>query len=117
MRRLLDPAAAERKRESTRKWASKNVAAITAKSRLRREAKRRRAPPWLTREQRAEMRAMYQRARDYTELSGTPYHVDHVIPLQGETVSGLHVPWNLRVVPGIDNVLKSNRWSAESCPQ
>lgn len=65
-------------------------------------------PPWLTRAQRDEIRAIYRRARDYTELAGEPYHVDHEIPLRGRTVCGLHVPWNLRVVRGVDNLRKSN---------
>jgi hypothetical protein len=40
------------------------------------------------------------------------YHVDHVVPLAGKNISGLHVHTNLEIVPAAQNLRKGNRWSA-----
>jgi hypothetical protein len=54
--------------------------------------------------------AKYQLAAMLSKASGIEHHVDHIIPLQGKNVSGLHVFSNLRVIPGSDNVKKSNKF-------
>ena len=52
--------------------------------------------------------AIYQEARRMTRETGIPHEVDHVIPLHGRTISGLHVHYNLRVVTAQVNRCKSN---------
>lgn len=44
------------------------------------------------------------------QATGAEYEVDHVIPLQGVLVSGLHVETNLRVIPKHDNRVKANKF-------
>lgn len=52
-------------------------------------------PPWLTPEQRQQIRDVYAAAAALTEATGELHVVDHIVPKMGKTVCGLHVPWNL----------------------
>jgi hypothetical protein len=53
----------------------------------------------------------YKLAALLTKLTGQKWEVDHIIPLQGTNVSGLHVPSNLRAIRAFDNRSKYNRFS------
>lgn len=67
-------------------------------------------PSWLTIKQKYEIGEFYYAAMKLEEETGTKYHVDHIIPLQGKNVCGLHVPWNLQVIPAKENLSKGNRF-------
>lgn len=57
------------------------------------------------------IKAYYEVCAFFNEVNGyTKYHVDHVIPLQGTAVSGLHVQNNLQVIPWLDNIRKKNKF-------
>lgn len=53
----------------------------------------------------------YRLAECRKEITGFDWHVDHVIPLKGELVSGLHVPNNIQVIPAVMNVRKHNSFA------
>jgi 5-methylcytosine-specific restriction endonuclease McrA len=66
-------------------------------------------PAWLTACECELMRDAYLYARAWSKATGVPHEVDHIIPLRGKNVCGLHVPWNLRLIPQAENRRKSNR--------
>jgi hypothetical protein len=71
----------------------------------RKATKLRACPTWVDRDQ---LRGIYVAAQ-ILRAQGHDVHVDHIIPLRGETVSGLHVPWNLQILPARENLRKGNR--------
>jgi hypothetical protein len=76
---------------------------------LRRRRFRDATPKWLSPEQRMEIRFKYRLAIEMSRATGIRYAVDHEVPIQGEDVCGLHVPWNLRVITQEENLKKSNK--------
>lgn len=66
-------------------------------------------PIWLNKHQLQEIENFYWLAKDLKAVSGQTYHVDHIVPLQGKTVCGLHVPWNLQMLPADVNISKGNK--------
>lgn len=69
---------------------------------LRRARVRQATPPWLTKEERSAMRRLR------TEAKALGMSTDHIVPIKGKNVSGLHVPWNLQILSLTENVIKSN---------
>jgi hypothetical protein len=134
-----DPAFVAKKRELDRQYQKNNSHAMYAKTRewlalhpgktkayatkhrqnhpgvknadtaKRRAAKLQRTPKWLTQDDLWIIQEAYKLAAIRTKMFGFAWHVDHIIPLQGDTVSGLHVPTNVQVIPWIDNIQKSNK--------
>jgi 5-methylcytosine-specific restriction endonuclease McrA len=76
----------------------------------RRSAKKLRTPKWLTNIDFERIENEYKLASLLTKLTGDSWHVDHIVPLQGKTVSGLHVPYNLQVLRASENCSKQNHY-------
>ena len=75
----------------------------------RRAAKIRATPTWLTKELNNQMELIYKEAFERSDLENVKYHVDHIVPLQGGNVCGLHVPWNLQLLKADENWSKGNK--------
>jgi len=100
----------EARRASRMKWVKLNPGKDAAAKTLNRLARKKRAPSWLTSDDLWMISQAYELASLRTEMFGFSWHVDHKIPLNGKTVSGLHVPLNLQVIPWMDNLRKGNRF-------
>ena len=97
-------------KEQKKAYSRNNTAKLTAKTRKYQIAKLKRTPSWLSAEDFWLIEQAYELAQLRTQVFGFQWHVDHVLPLQGKLVSGLHVPHNLQVIPAVDNQGKSNKY-------
>lgn len=91
-----------------KEYAVLNSGKMNAKSAKRKAAKLKATPVWLNQDQLKSIEELYWLAKDLKAVSGETYHVDHIIPLQGKGVCGLHVPWNLQILPADINIRKRN---------
>jgi len=89
------------------RWVQSNRGLARTYKAARRARRREAQPSWVRPE---DLRAFYDEAERRTLATGIRHSVDHRVPLQHPLVCGLHVPWNLQVMPLIDNIRKSNKW-------
>lgn len=96
-------------RKSSANWKKNNPGHSSAIVAKRRADRIQRTPAWLTGEQLTAMDKLYKQAAWLTRITGVKWHVDHIVPLKGKNVSGLHIPNNLQVIPARENLKKGNR--------
>jgi hypothetical protein len=66
-------------------------------------------PKWLTKDDLSFIETLYSLSKSKTYETGIRWEVDHILPLNGELVCGLHVPANLQLLPKTENAKKSNK--------
>jgi hypothetical protein len=103
----------EKRLDQAKQWAQDNPGMANANKKAYKAAKIKACPQWVRDD--ADLMWMisqaYELAAQRSKTLGYSWHVDHIVPLRGERVSGLHVPWNLQVIPGIVNMSKSNKFT------
>jgi hypothetical protein len=89
-----------------RKWQRENAGKVNAYCAERNTRKLQASPKWADKDA---IKEKYEEAAFLTDILGEPYHVDHIVPLKSPFVCGLHVEFNLQVIPGSENCSKQNR--------
>lgn len=95
----------DRVREIGRDYHERNIVKRVAKARMREAHEINATPAWADKDA---ITAVYALASEF-RAAGFDVHVDHIVPLRGQNVSGLHVHNNLRVCLASANISKSNK--------
>ena len=97
----------EKVKANVAEWRKENKGWANSLRTIGKKRYRQAMPLWADRER---INQMYIEASDKTEESGIRYEVDHIIPIKGKYVCGLHVPENLQVITRLENLQKFNRF-------
>lgn len=89
-------------------WKEANQDKVRTQTATRRALKKQAQPMWVNS---SDLLRIYGQAKRLSDMIGIVYHVDHIVPLQSESVCGLHVPWNLQIIPAWQNLQKQNKHS------
>ena len=98
-----------RNQEKLKEWRRRNRGAVAEMSRERESTKSMATPKWLSKEHKLCMKSFYELSNRVGLCIGVKHNVDHVMPLKSSILCGLHVPWNLQVLPARINAKKKNK--------
>lgn len=99
-----------RVQHSQQLWRTKNHAKVLATNSRRRAGIDQASPAWVDKKQ---IEAIYKECKKLSDTTGIKHHVDHIVPLKNKRVCGLHVPWNLQIIPAEINLKKHNKFRVE----
>jgi len=97
-----------------KRYIENNRGAVNALNAARKRRIRQAVPIWVDKEHKKRIKEIYELADIRTRLFGYSWHVDHIIPIQGKNVCGLHVAENLRVIIGTENISKKNKYEIDN---
>lgn len=112
--KLVEKAGYEAKckiKENTRKkiWQKNNKDKANARTAKYRASKLKATPKWVDARGRKQIEEFYQFAELLSYVTGVRHAVDHIIPLKGREVCGLHIASNLQILTFSENCKKGNR--------
>lgn len=93
-------------RKLKRRRPRRSGAEKAASQKAYRDAKARATPWWADLEA---IERIYEQCRALTKKTRRKHEVDHIVPIRGKNVSGLHVSWNLQILTKKANRSKSNK--------
>lgn len=99
-----------RVKEYQRMWVDQNKHKTSEYCMHRYARKKAATPPWYEKEK-DQILEIYAQARQLTEQTGIPHQVDHIVPLRGTMVCGLHCLANLQILTKTENIKKKNKFS------
>jgi hypothetical protein len=98
----------DQRKEYSKQYYRQNIDRYFELALRRRDGEKQRTPAWANK---AKIKEIYLEKDKLNKEAGfVKYHVDHVVPLNGKLVSGLHVPHNLQIILGSENMSKKNRF-------
>lgn len=108
LRKKYDATYKEKNPKYSAKYYYENKADFIGRVSKRRQKAKYATPLWADKNK---MRLVYRLSSNLNKLHGfVKYHVDHIVPLQGKEVSGLHVHNNLQILKAQANKTKFNKW-------
>ena len=99
----------EKVAQSSRRWQQNNKGKRAAYQMNREARKLQATPKWLSATQKKHVELFYSEAVSLSQRFNASIHVDHIVPLRGKNVCGLHVPWNMQLVTQSYNCSKNNK--------
>lgn len=102
-----NPDQREKARKYALEWQKKNPGKVRARNALRKKSVKKATPKWANKKKIIEY---YDKACEMQRIEGVKYHVDHIVPIRGKNVCGLHVHWNLQIIKAQDNLKKGNKF-------
>jgi hypothetical protein len=124
-KRSLGSKTDQEKKETYKKWVEENRERVNEQQRKWRQANRKKLRPYqsaynairwkrtsiaLAKLHFEQIVKVYEARDRKTKQTGIEHHVDHIIPILGKNICGLHVPWNMQIIPAKQNRIKSNKW-------
>lgn len=110
MKRMEDPTYVEHRRVITNRYAKANKVYYAEVAARRRARIRLAIPSWFTTVDSDKYKDLVRERNHLSKLHNEPYHIDHIIPLLGKDVCGLHCIDNWQILRGIDNLRKGIKY-------